>query len=89
MADNEYEKRDESGAGPSESASGPGISGDRRLTSACCHDKASDAVAGFPCAFIMRRHPAILSVIVALMGLACLAIATAMIVGVLRYFWAA
>ena len=89
MADNGYGTRKESGAGPSVSASGPGISGDRRTTFGCCCNTTGDAVAGFPCGAIMRRHPVILSVILALMALTCLAIATGMIVGVLGWFRAA
>jgi hypothetical protein len=54
------------------------------MTDGCCHNESGDAVAGFPCAAITRRHPVIFSVIVTIMGLTCLVIATAMIVGVLR-----
>ena len=86
MANDGYETRNESGEGPSVSASGQENSGDRRTTFGCCDDTTDGAVAGFPCGAIVRRHPVIFSVIVALMGLTCLVMATAMIVGVLRCF---
>ena len=89
MADNGYGTRNEPGAGPSVSASGPGNSAARRTTFGCCHNTTGDAVAGCPCGAIMRRHPVISSVILVLMALTCLAIATGMIAGVLRCFPAA
>ena len=86
MANDGYETRNESGEGPSVSASGPENSGDRRTTFGYCHNTTGGAEAGFPCGAIVRRHPVIFSVIVALMGLTCLAMATVMIAGVLRCF---
>ena len=73
MASDGYETRNESGEGPS-------------VSPPCCDNTTDGAVAGFPCGDIVRRHPVIFSVIVALMGLTCLAMATVMIVGVLRCF---
>lgn len=86
MDDKGSETRNESGAGPSESACGPANGGGGRAAFGCCHAMTGDAVGGFPCVSIMRQHPVIVSVIFALMGLFCVVIATGMILGILGFF---
>ena len=59
--------------------------GGRAIGFDCCGSGMGDAVANCPCTSAMRRHPVIAFVILAVMGLAFLAIPTGFILGILAF----
>ena len=60
--------------------------GDRRMDFDCCGFKMNDAMAGCNCGSFFRRHPVAMSAILAIMGLAFLAIPAGVILGIIAFF---
>lgn len=59
---------------------------DRRPSFDCCGIRTGDMNAAFPCGAIVRRHPVVTSVIVAVMGLAAVLIPAGAILGIIAFF---
>jgi hypothetical protein len=51
----------------------------------CCGIKMDDAMAMCPCVSIMRRHPVVMSAVLAVMGLAVLLIPAGAILGIIAF----
>ena len=67
-------------------ASGTESGGDRRMGFDCCGTGMEDVMAECPCGFFMKRHPFVMSTILAVMALAALAIPAGIILGIIAFF---
>ena len=85
MFDHEYKTERASGTCSHVPASESGHTSDRRMSFGCCSTRMGDAIADGPCGSIMRRHPVVMSVILALMGLAVLLIPTGAILVIIAF----
>jgi len=59
--------------------------GDSRRSFDCCDTRMSDAMAVCPCGSVMRRHPVVMSAILAVMGLGVLVIPVGAILGIIAF----
>jgi len=76
MSDNGYSANQESGKGTE----------NRRMSFDCCGFRMDDATAGRSCGSMFRKHPVVMSAILAIMGLFALAIPTGFILGIIAFF---
>ena len=82
MSENEHET--EEAAGASEKA--PRDGDDRATMFDRCGAVMGGEMRGCPCGAVMRRHPVLIAAILALMGLAFLAVPAAAILGAIAFF---
>jgi hypothetical protein len=59
--------------------------GDRPLSLDCCGVAVGGGKAYWPCGFVMRRHPVVATVILAVVGLAMLVIAVGTVLGIVAF----
>ena len=60
--------------------------GDRPMSFGCCGTRMGDVTAGYSCGSVMKRHPFVVSAILAVMGLVALAIPVGIILGIIAFF---
>ena len=58
----------------------------RRMGFDCCGFRMDDAMARCDCGSVFRKHPVVMSAILAIMALAALAIPTGFILGIIAFF---
>ena len=63
-----------------------GRADDRRMGFDCCGTRMGDVMAECPCGFFMKRHPFVMSTLLAVMALTALAIPAGIILGIIAFF---
>jgi len=86
MTEDGYNAKRTPGTGSGEPGPGKGTGGGRRMSFDCCGMNMEDAMAGRSCGSIMRRHPIVMSAILAIMGLAAVVIPAGAVLGIIAFF---
>ena len=86
MSDDRYRADQASGTRSDLPASESGSKGKSPMSRGCCGTDMGDVTAECPCSSIVRRHPVISSAILAVVGLAFLAVPAGAILGIIAFF---
>jgi hypothetical protein len=86
MSDDGYKAEKAAGARADAQAPGSGERDDRARTFDCCGARMGGAMANCSCGAGMRKHPVITFAMLALMGLAFVAIPAGVILGIIAFF---
>ena len=86
MSEDSCRNEQTSGARSGVSSSGSTTDADRQVDSDCCGAGIRQTMAGCPFHSVMKRHPVLASVMLAVMGLAVLVIQAGAILGIIAFF---
>ncbi len=82
MSKNEHETKETAGA----TEKAPRDGDDRATMFDCCASATGGEMRSCPCGAVMRRHPVVIAAMLALMGLAFLAVPAAAVLGAIAFF---